>query len=68
MQYCTEGSKREEENLNREDHLEALCLDGRITLQWILEKGWEHVDRIHLAQGRSQWWAVVNTIMNLHFP
>jgi hypothetical protein len=27
-----------------------------------------HMDRIRLAQGRSQWWAVVNTIMNLHFP
>jgi hypothetical protein len=26
--------------------------------------GWGRVDRIHLAQDRDQWLALVNTIMN----
>jgi hypothetical protein len=26
---------------------------------------WESVDWIHLAQSRDQWWALVNTVMNL---
>jgi hypothetical protein len=28
------------------------------------EVGWEGVDRIHLAQDRDQWQALVNTLMN----
>jgi len=28
------------------------------------EIGWEGVDWMYLAQGRGQWWALVNTIMN----
>jgi hypothetical protein len=32
------------------------------------EIGWECVDWIHLAQSRDQWWAVVNTEMNLRVP
>jgi hypothetical protein len=27
-----------------------------------------HVERIHLAQDRDQWWALVNTVMNLQVP
>jgi hypothetical protein len=34
----------------------------------IMELGLEGVDRIHLAQGRSQWRALVNTVMNLGLP
>jgi hypothetical protein len=26
---------------------------------------WESVDWMYLAQDRDQWWAVVNTVMNL---
>jgi hypothetical protein len=26
------------------------------------------MDRIHLAQDRDKWWAVVNTITNLRVP
>jgi hypothetical protein len=29
------------------------------------EIGWEGVDWMDLAQDRDQWWALVNTIMNL---
>jgi len=29
---------------------------------------WEGVDWIHLAQYRDQWWAFVNTVMNLQVP
>jgi hypothetical protein len=32
------------------------------------ETGWEGVDWIHVAQVRDQWWAVVNTVMNLRVP
>jgi hypothetical protein len=34
----------------------------------IRETRWEGVDRIHLAQDREQWWALVNTVMNLRVP
>jgi hypothetical protein len=30
--------------------------------------GWEGVEWMHLAQDRDQWWALVNTVMKLHFP
>jgi hypothetical protein len=29
---------------------------------------WGAMDRINLVQDRDQWWALVNTIMNLRFP
>jgi hypothetical protein len=29
------------------------------------EIGGHDVDRIHLAQERDQWWALVNTVINL---
>jgi hypothetical protein len=32
------------------------------------EIGWESLNWIHLAQDRGQWWAVVNTEMNLLIP
>jgi hypothetical protein len=32
------------------------------------ERGWEGVDRVHLAQCRAQWLPLVNTIVNLWVP
>jgi len=37
------------ESLKRRDHLEDLDMDGRVILEWILEKQWEGVNWIHLA-------------------
>jgi hypothetical protein len=30
--------------------------------------GWGGIDWIDLAQDNDQWWALVNTVMNLRFP
>jgi hypothetical protein len=41
---------------------------GRWTiLKWILER-LDGIDWIDLAQDRDQWWALVNTAMNLRVP
>jgi hypothetical protein len=32
------------------------------------ETWWEDVEWMHLAQYRDNWWAVVNTVMNLRVP
>jgi hypothetical protein len=32
------------------------------------EIGWKGVDWMHLAQDRDQWWADVNTVMNILMP
>jgi hypothetical protein len=52
------------------EDLQDLDVDGKIMLDWILQKwgGGEVVDCIHLTQDRVQWWAVVNTVMNLRIP
>jgi hypothetical protein len=43
-----------------------LSVDVRIIKKWILKKhDGRRVDWIHLAQGRGQWRALVNTVMNL---
>jgi hypothetical protein len=59
------------EILNRRDNFEDLGIDGKIILEWVLEKQggkrWG-VDWIHLAQDRDHWWAVVNAIMKHGVP
>jgi hypothetical protein len=56
--------------INRRDHMEDLCTDGRVILITLdLKKiGWECVDWIHLAPDRDQWRALVNTVMKLRHP
>jgi hypothetical protein len=48
---------------------------GRPRRRWVdniqmdlTEIGWDGVDRIELAEGRDQWRALVNTVMNLRVP
>jgi hypothetical protein len=36
------------------DHAEDLGIDVRIILEWILEKGWEVLDWIHVFLGKYQ--------------
>jgi hypothetical protein len=54
--------------LKRRDHLEDIGVDGRIILEWVLEKyGVKIVDWMHLAQDKDQWRALVNTVINFWF-
>jgi hypothetical protein len=48
---------------------------GRPRRRWVnnikidlTEIGWDGMDWIDLAQGRDQWRALVNTVMNLRVP
>jgi hypothetical protein len=34
----------------------------------LIKIGWDVMDWINLAQDRDQWWALVNTVMNVRFP
>jgi hypothetical protein len=43
--------------------------EGRRPLRMDLrEIGWDGVDWINVAQGRDQWRALVNTLLNLRVP
>jgi hypothetical protein len=41
---------------------------GRPRPRWVYNIGWDGTDWIDLAQGRDQWKALVNTIMNFRVP
>jgi hypothetical protein len=47
------------------DHWEDQDVCRRTILKWILERGWDDVDYIDMAQNGDQWRALVNTVMNL---
>jgi hypothetical protein len=34
----------------------------------IKDRGWGGMDWIYLAHDRDQWWALVNTVMNVRVP
>jgi hypothetical protein len=55
------------ENLEGRDHLGNLGLDGRIILNWIINRV-EYVYWIHLSQDRVKLWALVIMVMNLWVP
>jgi hypothetical protein len=55
-------------NLKEGDYLEDLGVDGKVLGMDLTEIEWKGVDRIHLTHDRDQWWALVNTIMNLRVP
>jgi len=52
------------------------CRDDKCTQRFGRKnlKGREHLEdlgivgRIHMVQGRGQWWALVNTVMKLQVP
>jgi alpha-glucosidase (family GH31 glycosyl hydrolase) len=51
------------ESPKERDHLEDQGVDGiKMDLR---EIGWGGVERIHLAQDRDRWRALVNAVMNL---
>jgi hypothetical protein len=35
---------------------------------YLKEIGWGSMDWIHLVRDRDQWWALVNSVMNLKVP
>jgi hypothetical protein len=48
---------------------------GRSRCKWVnnikmdlREIGWEGVNWIDMAQDGNQWWALVNTVLNLRVP
>jgi hypothetical protein len=57
------------EKPERKRPLEGLDIGGKIILKWTLrEAEWNGVDWLDLPQDRDQWWALVNTVMNLQVP
>jgi hypothetical protein len=52
-------------NLRENEHLEGLCIVGRIILKNIIKKWCGDMDCIDVAQDRDRWWAVVNAVINL---
>jgi hypothetical protein len=56
------------ENLQEEEKLEDLGVQGKIILKYSFAKWGGGMDWIDLAQDRDRWRAVVNAVMNLRFP
>jgi hypothetical protein len=56
-------------NLKERNNLEALCVDGRIILKWIVNQydgsTWAGTDMVH---DRYKWRALLNAVMNIRFP
>jgi hypothetical protein len=56
------------ETLKERECFEDLVIDGRMTKIYRMEIDWDGVDWADLTQDRDNWWAVVNTVMNLLVP
>jgi hypothetical protein len=56
------------ENLKGRDLLEDVGVYCRMLKKDLKELGYYNVGRIHLAQDRAQWLAVVNTEMIIRVP
>jgi len=54
------------ENLQARDHSQDLSVDGSNIGIDLGRTGCEEVDWFHLA--KNQWWALVDTVMNLRVP
>jgi hypothetical protein len=54
--------------MTERDHLENLCLDGRIILKWFFRKLGGGMDWIALVQDRDRWQALVKAVMNIRVP
>jgi len=59
----SDGKPERKEPLEKPRHI----WEDNIILH-LKEIGWEGGVLIHLAQDRDQWWAFVNTVMNLWVP
>jgi hypothetical protein len=54
-------------NLKGRDNLGKLIINGRLTLQWSVEKQCDFRDLIYLALNSVQWRALVNTVIHFRF-
>jgi len=50
------------------DHVEGLSVEGKIILKWIFKEWDWGVDRLHLAEDRDRWVALVNAVMRCRAP
>ena len=63
---CRGGFRR---NPKERNHLEKERGGWKNNIKTLFEEiGKVDVDRVHVAQCRNNWWAVVNAVMNLRDP
>jgi hypothetical protein len=55
-------------NLTEREHLENLCLDGRIILKCVFRKLGGGMDWIAVFQDGDKWRTLVNVVMNIRVP
>jgi hypothetical protein len=60
-------TKLQSENLKKENERGMRRWKNNIKMG-LKETGCEVIDWVYPAQDRIQWWAFVNTVMNLHVP
>jgi hypothetical protein len=53
---------------NQKEPLGKPNVGGRIILRLFLEREWDHMVWIHLAQDKGRWVALANTIMKIQVP